>query len=292
MSEARPIGAAAPQSYPQVEAAIRHAAQATGIDFAYLLGEARLESSLDPGARAGTSSAAGLYQFTTGTWLSTLDAHGAEHGYGWAGAAIDGGRVTDPGMRASILALRFDPQASALMAAELASDNRDQLRGVLGREPDAAELYLAHFLGGEGASKFLTALNANPGQSAAALFPKAAAANKAIFFSANGSPRSLGEVMDLIRGKMDAAMGGVGADTLLPPSPRGRGWGWGSDASVVPPPAEGDGWHRRALPTGERLSNSHRPSMADTLASAFGGSPETMPGHVRTAYGKLQAFGL
>ena len=284
MSEARPIGAAAPQSNPQVEAAIRNAAQATGIDFAYLLGEARLESSLNPNAQAGTSSAAGLYQFTTGTWLATLDAHGADHGYGWAGAAIAGGRVTDPAMREPIMALRFDPQASALMAAELASDNRDSLRGVLGREPDAADLYLAHFLGGEGASKFLSALSANPGQSAAALFPKAAAANQAIFFSANGSPRSLGEVMELIRGKLETAMGGIDSDTLLPPSPQGRGWGWGSDAGVVSP--------SQPFPAGEGLSVPQRPSMADTLASAFGGSPETMPGHVRSAYGKLQAFGL
>ena len=171
-----------------------------------------------------------------------------------------------------------------LMAAELASDNRDSLRGVLGREPDAAELYLAHFLGGDGASKFLSALSANPGQSAAALFPKAAAANQAIFVSANGSPRSLGEVMELIRGKMVVAMGGIDSDTLLPPSPQGRGWGWGSDAGVVSP--------SQPFPAGEGLSVPQRPSMADTLASAFGGSPETMPGHVRSAYGKLQAFGL
>ena len=49
------------------------------------------ESSLDPSANAGTSSAAGLYQFTRGTWLQTLDRHGASHGLDWAGAAIEGG---------------------------------------------------------------------------------------------------------------------------------------------------------------------------------------------------------
>ena len=286
MSEARPIGAAAPQSNSQVEAAIRNAAQATGIDFAYLLGEARLESSLNPNARADTSSAAGLYQFTTGTWLSTLDAHGTEHGYGWAGDAIAGGRVTDPDMRASIMALRYDPQASALMAAELASDNRDSMRGVLGREPDPAELYLAHFLGGDGASKFLTALSSNPGQSAAALFPKAAAANKAIFFAANGSARSLGEVMDLVRGKMEVAMGNFS------PSPSGEGAGGRGlsfDANAAFPDSP-----RPLTPSseGEGGQAPQRTSMADTLASAFGGSPDTMPGQVRTAYGKLQAFGL
>ena len=285
MSEARSIGAAAHPSNPPIEAAIRRAAQATGIDFAYLLGEARLESSLDPEARAGTSSAAGLYQFTTGTWLATLDRHGGEHGYGWAGAAIEGGRVRDPALRAQIMALRFDPGASALMAAELASDNRDHLRGVLGREPDASELYLAHFLGAEGAGKFLTALAANPGQSAAALFPRAAAANRTIFFGADGSPRSLGAVMDLIRGKMEYAMGGA-----ISPSPSGEGLGWGLSKNARSGLA--DMPHPNPSPEGEGLSGPARPSMADTLALAFGGSLGAMPGHVRTAYGKLQAFGL
>ena len=199
------------------------ASAATGVDFGYLLGQARLESSLNPNAKAGTSSAAGLYQFTGGTWLTTLDRHGADHGYGWAGAAIERGKVADPAMRSQVMALRYDPDASALMAAELASDNRDVLVGVLGREPDAAELYLAHFLGAGGASKFLTELSADPSQSAAALFPQAAEANRGIFYSPDGAPRSLDEVMGLLRGKMARAMGDENSD-LLPPSPSGRGW--------------------------------------------------------------------
>lgn len=240
------------------------------MDFGYLLGQARLESSLDPNARAGTSSAAGLYQFTKGTWLATLDRHGAEHGYGWAEGAIEGGRVRDPALRQQVLALRHDPEAAALMAAELASDNRATLSGVLGREPDATELYLAHFLGVDGAGRFLSALAADPGQSAAALLPRAADANRAIFFAANGASRSVGEVMDLMRTRMARAMdvpdGGFYA--LGPPS------GWSRAAPVAPAP----------LPT--------RPSMADTLASAFGDQASAGPAHVRAAYGKLRAFGL
>ncbi|MBW8754478.1 MAG: lytic transglycosylase domain-containing protein, partial [Sphingomonadales bacterium] len=42
-----------------MRAAIARAAQATGVDFNYLLAQAKLESSLDPGAKAPTSSAAG-----------------------------------------------------------------------------------------------------------------------------------------------------------------------------------------------------------------------------------------
>lgn len=278
MSEPRPIAATARAPSPRVEGAIAYAAQATGVDFSYLLGEARLESSLNPDAKAGTSSAAGLFQFTQGTWLDTLERHGGKYGYGWA---------TDPANRQQALALRFDPQASALMAAELANDNRDQLRGVLGREPDAAELYLAHFLGGDGAARFLTALAANPGQSAAALFPKAAEANRAIFYSPGGQPRSLGEVMELMRGKMTTAMGGaMGIEYGL--SPGGEGFGeWGFPAGSMVAFAGEPHSDPSSMPDPVR-----RPSMADTLASAFGGSPDAMPGHVRTAYGKLQAFGL
>lgn len=100
-----------------VREAITRAATRSGVDLDYLLAQARIESNLDPRARAATSSASGLYQFTQGTWLRTLEAHGAEHGLGWASAAIDGGRVRDPAMRAQVMALRFDPDASAAMAA-------------------------------------------------------------------------------------------------------------------------------------------------------------------------------
>jgi hypothetical protein len=269
-----------------VRAAIAVAAQRTGVDFDYLLGQARLESSLDPSAQAGTSSAAGLYQFTGSTWLATLDRHGAEHGLGWAGAAIEGGRVDDPALRAQIMAMRFDPQVSALMAAELANDNKAALTGALGRTPDSAELYLAHFLGAEGAATFLTALAADPGQSAAAINPRAAAANRAIFYDEAGAPRSLGGVMDLLRGRLDAAMGGAG---FLSPSGEGiETWGLSANsawtASTHPDPSPERPGHS-ALP--------QAPSMADTLRDAFAlGDRSAAPAHVQAAYGALRRFGL
>ena len=279
MSQTTPIPAATASVRPDVQAAIARAAQATGVDFSYLLAQARIESSLDPAARAGTSSAAGLYQFTQGTWLNTLDRHGARHGLGWADAAIDGGRVTDPALRSQVMALRFDPDASALMAAELANDNRASLTATLGREPDAAELYVAHFLGAEGAGRFLSALSADPAQSAAALLPAAAAANRGIFY-ADGAPRSVGQVMDLLRGKVSAAMDGAAMPSAA------------SFAAASPAPTMGPlarEFHAAAAAPGQ----SARPSMAETLAATFGaGSGEAMPGHVRAAYGKLRAFGL
>ncbi len=284
MSDAAPLASTAPPAArPDVRSSIARASAATGIDFGYLLGQAKLESNLNPNARAGTSSAAGLYQFTNGTWLTTLDRHGASHGYGWAGAAIERGKVQNPALRQQVMALRYDPEASALMAAELASDNRDVLVGVLGREPDPPELYLAHFLGAGGASKFLAALQSDPGQSAAALFPQAAEANRGIFFAAGGAPRSLGEVMGLIRSKMARAMGDDGGAPMLA-SATESGWGWGGNP--------GPELRSPALSTQQQPAPTQRPSMADTLAATFGGNAMSAPAHVRIAYGKMKAFGL
>lgn len=254
---------------PEVQAAIARAAQATGVNFSYLLAQARLESNLDPAAQAGTSSATGLYQFTRGTWLQTLEKHGAAHGLGWADAAIDQGRVADPMLRQQVLALRNDPDLSARMAAELARDNRAALLPVLGREPDATELYLAHFLGAGGAGQFLTALAADPAQSAATILPEAAAANRAIFYD-GGQARSLGSVMGLLRDKVGQAM-----DLPIGAMP------WSTSAAMA-------GWQPLAAPEPEAVA---RPALSATLASTFGLGNDA-PAHVRAAYGKFKAFGL
>ncbi|MBC7158880.1 MAG: lytic transglycosylase domain-containing protein [Porphyrobacter sp.] len=273
-----------------MHAAIARASAATGVDFDYLLAQARLESGLDPEARAPSSSAAGLYQFIDGTWLDTVDRHGASHGLGWADAAItraDGRAVVDPALRAEVMALRHDPDAAALMAAELARDNAGALRGVLGREPDATELYLAHFLGADGAGRFLSALAADPAQNAAALFPRAAAANRSIFH-AGGSARSVGEVMAVMRGKVAGAINGA---------PGAGAAAAGSAALWAQPPARSGspGWISAAAD-----QPAARPSMAETLRATFGAGsgagPDRLPGaaarRVDAAYARFRSFGL
>lgn len=284
-----------------VRASIARAAQATGVDFNYLLAQAKLESALNPSARASTSSAAGLYQFTQGTWLRTLERHGSEHGMDWAGAMIDGGRVSDRSARAQIMAMRYDPDTSALMAAELASDNKEDLAATLGREPDATELYLAHFLGSAGAQQFLTALQTDPGQSAAAVLPKAAAANRSIFFGPGGAPRSVAGVMDLLRAKVSNAMDDGG----LYPMPQ-LSYDTAQLAAFQPqqqPEVTGGPIARQFAAARQEMSGGPsgggqpaRRSMADTLRTAFavsdGEGGASVPAHVRTAYGQLQKFGL
>jgi hypothetical protein len=169
-----------------VEAAIQHASQATGVDFSFLMGAAKRESGYNPGAKAQTSTAAGLFQFVEQTWLATLKRHGAKYGYGqFADAISQGGDgryvVSDPKARRAVMDLRLDPHAASLMAGELASDHASYLRGRVGRDPTAGELYAAHFLGPQGSAKLIEAVQSRPGASAAAMFPDAAAANRSVF---------------------------------------------------------------------------------------------------------------
>jgi hypothetical protein len=199
-----------------VVAAVRRAAAQTGVDFGYLMAQARLESGLDPTARARGSSARGLYQFTSGTWLETVRKHGAAHGLGWAAETIaSGGARAGSAARATILALRDNAEAAALMAGEFASDNARRLEQRLGRAMGATDLYMAHFLGAGGAARFLETLAAAPDTIAATLLPAAAAANRGVFFGRDGAARTVAEVYARFADKIE----GVGSQPI-PTAPR------------------------------------------------------------------------
>jgi hypothetical protein len=202
-----------------IQSAIASASRKTGIDFNYLMGQAQVESGFRADARAGTSSATGLYQFIDQSWLGVVKEHGAEHGLGWAADSIkqnSNGRfyVSDPGVRSAILEMRKDPNVAALMAAEHAADNKQVLEGSIGREATGTDLYMAHFLGQGGARSFLTQMDRNPGRIAAGLFPAAARANRSVFYASNGQPRTLQQVYDRLGGKLDAGAAAVGATGL------------------------------------------------------------------------------
>ncbi|MES2496787.1 MAG: hypothetical protein V4618_11775 [Pseudomonadota bacterium] len=210
-----------------VRSAISRAAQRVGVDFSYLLNQARSESGLDPNARAQSSSAGGLFQFIDQSWLGAVKMHGAKHGLGWASDAIsrrgDGSWKVDGAAREQVMALKNDPEASSLMAAEFASDNAEGLQASLGRQPRSADLYFAHFLGLQGATRFLKAADAQPDANAAALFPREARANRSIFYDKGGDARSLSQVYALMAKKIDDD----GAP--LNNAPAGDDGGFGSD---------------------------------------------------------------
>ena len=181
-----------------VEAAIQRASNATGVDFSFLMRTAARESGYNPKAKAGSSSAAGLFQFVEQTWLATLKQHGAKYGYARYAELIQRGAdgrysVNGGEARKAVMDLRFDPHAASLMAGELTSDHASYLKGRVGRTPTAGELYAAHFLGPQGSAKLIEAVRNRPSASAADLFPDAAASNRSIFYR-DGRPATVSEV--------------------------------------------------------------------------------------------------
>lgn len=178
-----------------VKAAIDLAAANHGIPPEYMYAMAAQESGFNPDARAGTSSAKGLYQF--------IDATGAQYG-------LDESNV-------------FDPVANADAAARFYKDNADALSsGALGgAQPGPTELYLAHFLGagsvsqGNGANGFISQLQSNPSATPATnpSFSAAARANRNVFFDGQGNPRTYQQVYDYFDGRMTRRVAQFGTIT-------------------------------------------------------------------------------
>jgi hypothetical protein len=182
-----------------VLAALRVASRQTGLDFDYLLHTAMRESSLDTQAKSKTSSAAGLFQFIEQTWLGLVKRYGERHGLGsYAGAIQETGngryRVDSSETKAAILALRQNPVVSAMMAGESAKETKQSLECALGREVCGGELYAAHFLGPSAARHLIELNERDPEMRADLALPQAAKANRAAFYHADGTAKTVGEL--------------------------------------------------------------------------------------------------
>jgi hypothetical protein len=201
-------------SSANVTGAIRQAARLTGANFGYLLATAQVESRLNPGAQAPTSSASGLFQFIEQTWLATLKQAGNAFGYGKYAAAIahspsGGYQVSDPAMHREIMALRKDPTANAVMAGIFTRQNAARLGDRLGRAASEGELYIAHFLGPTGATRLINAASEKPAARAIDLFPAAGRSNRSIFYDKAGRARSVSQVYAALVGRYQTARAGA-----------------------------------------------------------------------------------
>lgn len=259
----------------RVNAAIRQAAGVTGAGFDYLLKTALRESNLNPTVRAPTSSAAGLFQFLDQTWLAMLKREGTAHGYGrYADAIVQTGpgqyAVPDPVMRKQVMDLRTDPAANALMAGAFTQYNTAELTRELGRKPSDGELYIAHVLGPAGAVKLISLAATQPQADAAAAFPSAARANRALFFDAQGRGRSAGELYRVLTSWHENAP--IRAEPKLATVPLQIAPAQARDPSAEPP--------ARAPVTGPIFHSLFRPDQGSPVApvvSALWGSQAAVP---------------
>ncbi len=142
-------------------------------------------------------------QFIDQTWLQMVREEGPRHGLSAYAEAIrpDGeGRLTvaDPAMRQHISTCARIPSLPPSWLVPSRRRNREAFAAGIGRQPTQGELYVAHFLGARGAVALTQAAASSPTQSAAALFPDAAAANRPIFYDKAGRARSAAEVYGLL----------------------------------------------------------------------------------------------
>jgi len=193
----------------RITQAIKQASARTGVDFSYLMNKASQESSFDPTAKASTSSATGLFQFTQQTWLQMVKEHGDQYGLGQYADHIQVAngvaKVSDPNWRQAILSMRNDPTVSAEMAGELDKQNYGALKADVGGKIGPTELYLAHFLGAGGASDFLNIMKTNPNANAAEVLPDAAAANTSVFYDKTGAAKSVSQIYKQFAQKFNRA---------------------------------------------------------------------------------------
>lgn len=141
----------------------------------------KAESGNNPNAKNPNSSAAGPYQFTAQTWKDMVAKH--------------------PETKLTMQD-RADPAAQEKMMPYLISDNTDDLRPKIGREPSNSEIYMAHVLGPTGAAKLI---QASPKTPANTLFPdKVIKANRNIFLDGT-RPRTAEEVYRLLANKIETA---------------------------------------------------------------------------------------
>jgi hypothetical protein len=135
------VAGAAPEAAPAPESA--SAAGSDGSAVELLVNRIiHVESGGSARAKNPNSTATGLGQFIKSTWLRMMKTYRAD--------------LVKSMSEAELLELRYDPTISREMVANLARENEARLRAH-GHSITAGRLYLAHFLGPEGAHQALAA---------------------------------------------------------------------------------------------------------------------------------------
>jgi hypothetical protein len=138
--------------------------------------------------------------------------------------------------------LRGDPAVSATLAGAFTRNNAAQLNAAIGRAPSEGELYIAQFLGPDGAARLIGAATSEPRANAAAMFPAAAAANPRIFYDRAGRPLAASAVYGRLTGRYDVARalafapGGATSAVAPPPDTAAVAQAYAQARNVAPLP--------------------------------------------------------
>jgi len=238
-------------NWPGMKAMLEAVGKITGVDASTLAAMAAIESSFNPTAQAGTSSAAGLFQFVNKTWNGMIQKYGSKYGIA----------PNTP---------RTDARASALMGAEFIKENIGYLKSKLkGKDITNTDVYMAHFLGAGGATEFL---NSDPNMTGDQVTSKsmrdAVAANRPVFYEnkGNGRARTFAEIYKLFNQKMDreskkAGVGSGSSSSAVAPTVTGDKT-TGAPASVTPAAGDRAGGGNVAAPSASAAKNSGTAALA------------------------------
>jgi hypothetical protein len=138
-----------------------------------------IESSNNPKAKSKTSSAAGLFQFTDGTWNEYVSKMGKNYS----------------------LEDRFDAVKAREVFDYKTDDEAKRLAKVLKRDVNDTEKYLAHFMGVQGAVKFLKSSPMARVDKVAT--SSALKANKSIFYDDKGKVKRVSDVYSYFNNKLN-----------------------------------------------------------------------------------------
>ncbi|MCB9983449.1 MAG: hypothetical protein H6861_07245 [Rhodospirillales bacterium] len=140
----------------QLASAIYKASLKTGVDFELMVLKAKMESDLGRLTVSAHSSARGSFQYIEPTWLTLMRRYGEEAGYPHYAAAIERPnfpgpprlKTKNPYLKAEILALRHDPETSALIKAYQIREETAVIQSYKGGgKVTATDHYIAHMLG-------------------------------------------------------------------------------------------------------------------------------------------------
>jgi len=130
------------------------------------------------------STARGPYQFLDKTWMEYLPKAAAAYKLDIAGKSKE-----------ELLALRADPKTATAVFVTFSLENKLEMEKQLGRRINEGELYMGHFMGAAGASKFLKAWRMDPSKPVdTAVSSDAISSNLTVFLNSAGDPKSLGQV--------------------------------------------------------------------------------------------------
>lgn len=199
-----------------VHNSITAAADKTGVNQATLLAFADIESSFNPNAASGSSSAKGLFQFTDETWTGMVSQYGNQ--------------LNVPNSPDSI----NNPNYNALMGAQFIKNNTAILQNNGISDPTPGQLYITHFMGSSGGPKFIKEAQNNPDGLAASSNPSAAAKNRNIYYNSDGSPKTNKQVYDSLTSVADSKANAYAEQNgLQPPCTRGNGVAGGTGTGVA-----------------------------------------------------------